>query len=254
MLKTYILIIFSMVSVIAVQPLSRYFLPTENTFVKKGNIASVDHSSWDALLQKHVDDKGNVDYAAMAADSEELNAYLKLLNENAPSENSLKNEKLAYYINLYNVATVKLIVDNYPLKSIKDLSSPWDKKWVKVGDKKYSLGQIEHKILRKMNEPRIHFAINCASYSCPKLLNKAFTTANLETLLEQATIDFINDPSRNKISEKKVQLSNIFKWYKGDFTGNGSLIEYINRYAKNKADKKAKITYLTYDWGLNESR
>lgn len=214
----------------------------------------VDHDSWNTLLSKHVDSEGNVDYSAFVEDKSKLEAYLSHLDKNPPVENWSKNEKLAYYINLYNAATVKLIIDNYPLKSIKDISSPWDKKWVMVGGKKLSLGNIEHKILRKMDEPRIHFAINCASYSCPKLVNKAFLPESMEMQLEEATIDFVNDSSRNKISENKVQLSNIFKWYKGDFTDNGTLIEYLNQYSKTKADKKAKVSYLTYDWGLNESR
>ncbi|MGI9551703.1 MAG: DUF547 domain-containing protein [Aurantibacter sp.] len=213
-----------------------------------------DHSSWNVLLQKYVDTEGNVNYAGLAKDKGKLEAYLQYLNQNAPSEDWPKNEKLAYYINLYNAATVKLIVDNYPLESIKDLRNPWDSKWVLIGGKKYSLGNIEHKILRKMNEPRIHFAINCASYSCPKLVNKAFLRDTMEEQLEDATIDFINDSSRNVISENKIKLSNIFKWYKGDFTEGGSLIDYLNRYSKTKAGAKAKISYLTYDWGLNESR
>lgn len=218
------------------------------------NIHTVNHESWDGLLKKYVDSDGNVNYAGILKESKTLDAYLQLLNENSPSDDWSKNEKLAFYINLYNAATVKLIIDNYPLKSIKDLSGPWDKKWIQIDGKKYSLGNIEHKILRKMNEPRIHFAINCASYSCPKLLNKAFLPETIEAQLEAVTIDFINDTSRNKISNKKIQLSNIFKWYKGDFTKNGSLIDYLNRYLNIKIDKKIKVSHLTYDWGLNESR
>lgn len=224
-----------------------------NSKIKTSTILE-NHDSWNELLSKHVDSEGNVDYAAFVEDKEKLAEYLDHLDKNAPSDTSSKNEKLAYYINLYNAATVKLIINNYPIKSIKDISSPWDKKWVLVNGKKLSLGNIEHKILRKMDEPRIHFAINCASYSCPKLINNAFLPKTMEEQLEAATLDFVNDSSRNKISENKVKLSNIFKWYKGDFTDNGTLIEYLNRYSKTKADKKAKISYLTYDWGLNESR
>jgi len=220
----------------------------------ENSLVRVDHDDWNALLSKHVDLEGNVDYAAFVKDIGKLEAYLDHLNKNAPNEKWSKNEKFAYYINLYNAATVKLIIDNYPLKSIKDISSPWDKKWVLVGGKKLSLGNIEHEILRKMDEPRIHFAINCASYSCPKLINQAFLPETMEAQLETATMDFVNDSSRNKISENKIQLSNIFKWYKGDFTDNGTLIDYLNRYSKTKANKKAKVSYLTYDWGLNESR
>jgi len=251
MLKTIILIL-NFVPLVCPLPITGELGYCPNSFSTEHTLP--DHSAWNDLLHKYVDAEGNVDYAAIAKESEKLEAYLGHLDANAPSKDWSKNEKLAYYINLYNAATVKLIVDNYPLKSIKDLKDPWDSKWVLIGGEKHSLGNIEHKILRKMNEPRIHFAINCASYSCPKLVSKAFLPETMEEQLETATIDFINDNSRNKISGKKAQLSNIFKWYKGDFTENGSLVDYLNRYSNIKADKKAKISYLTYDWGLNESR
>lgn len=219
--------------------------------VKEKTIFMPDHSEWNSLLKKYVNNKGDVAYKSFKANESALQNYLDHLAENSPKESWSKNKKLAYYINLYNAATVKLILDNYPTKSIKDLKNPWGKDWVKTGDGKISLGDIEHKILRKMNEPRIHFAINCASFSCPKLLNVAFTSSNMETLLEQATKDFINDTTRNKISTEKLALSNIFKWYKKDFTENGSLIAYIKPYTKIEISN-SKIKYLKYNWNLNE--
>tara|TARA_R110000868_G_scaffold125037_4_gene330420 strand:- start:11037 stop:11768 length:732 start_codon:yes stop_codon:yes gene_type:complete len=215
-------------------------------------LSKPEHIAWNNLLQKHVDQEGNVNYTAFQKDVKSLESYLDVLALNSPRDNWSRQEKLAYYINLYNAATVKLILDNYPTESIKDIRNPWDKEWVKIGAKTYSLGQIEHKILRKMSEPRIHFAINCASYSCPKLLNEAYTSANLETQLRKATFDFINDPKRNKITIDKLQLSHIFKWYKSDFTENASLIDYIAPYTKIKMKPNAKINYLEYNWNLNE--
>jgi len=147
-----------------------------------------------------------------------------------------------------------LILENYPTESIKDIKNPWGKNWVKTGDGILSLGDIEHKVLRKMNEPRIHFAINCASYSCPKLLNQAFTAEQMERQLHSVTLDFINDVSRNSISREKMLLSNIFKWYKKDFTENGSLADYIKPYTKVKIDTNTDIDYLKYDWNLNEAK
>lgn len=211
-----------------------------------------DHSKWNSLLIKYVNKKGDVDYKSFLGDISALNAYLDDLAANSPEKDWSKNEKLAYYINLYNAATVKLILDNYPTKSIKDIKNPWGKDWVKTGDGKISLGDIEHKILRKMNEPRIHFAINCASFSCPKLLNKAFTASKMEAQLEQVTLDFVNDKTRNSISEEKMRLSNIFKWYKKDFTENGSLVDYIKPYTKVEINSGTSIGYLKYDWNLNE--
>lgn len=213
---------------------------------------SPDHTTWNALLKKYVDTKGNVNYRNFKKDIKKLQGYLDYLAKNTPEAHSDKNEYLAYYINLYNAATVKLILDNYPVKSIKDINRPWDKKWVKVGSELLSLGHIEHKILRKMNEPRIHFAINCASFSCPKLLNEAFEASRLESQLQQATGDFINDSTRNIITKDRLELSTIFKWYKKDFTENSSLAEYINPYTSESIDKGAKIEFLKYNWNLNE--
>ena len=211
-----------------------------------------DHKSWDRLLHSFVDENGNVDYRGFKKESETLNRYLEQLGSNTVNENWSREKKLAYYINFYNAATVKLILDNYPLASIRDINKPWDKAWIKYGGEFISLGEIEHQILRKMNEPRIHFAINCASYSCPKLLNEAYTEGKLDKQLDKATKDFVNDLSRNKISENKVALSKIFKWYKKDFENNGSLIVYLNQYLKSSINPGAKIEYLKYNWSLNE--
>ncbi len=213
----------------------------------------IDHSEWDALLKKHVDQQGDVDYKAFAKDKEKLTSYLKELGQNPIASTAEKNERLAYYINLYNAGTVHLILENYPLKSIKDISRPWDKNWVTVGNSKYSLGDIEHKILRKMDEPRIHFAINCASYSCPRLLNEAFKASTMETQLETAARAFVNDPKRNAITEQVVEISEIFKWFKKDFTTKGTLKNYLNTYSNIKLLPTTKITYKDYDWRLNES-
>jgi len=213
---------------------------------------SVDHSIWDKLLKMYVADNGDVNYKGFKMDAETLNSYIDYLASKVPSENWSKNEKLAYYINIYNSYTVKLIIDNLPIKGIKDISNPWSKNRIKIAGKSFSLSDIENNILRKMGEPRIHFAINCASKSCPKLLNLAYTSENIDSLLEQTAKGFINNPNKNKISESSLQLSKIFKWYKEDFTKNGTLIDYLNRYSKIKIHPNATVTYLDYDWGLNE--
>ena len=124
------------------------------------------HNLWTAALQEHVDDDGNVNYKSWKEDSTYLDNYIQTLEDNPPAEVWSKNDSLAYFINAYNAVTVKLILDNYPLKSIKNLITPWRLKRFTLDGKKISLNDIEHEILRKMNEPRIHFAINCASASC----------------------------------------------------------------------------------------
>ncbi|MGW9684120.1 DUF547 domain-containing protein [Flagellimonas sp. 2504JD1-5] len=212
------------------------------------------HTLWGNLLKKYVDDEGNVDYSGLKKGVGQLDNYLNHLAQNPPSGNWTKHEKLAYYINLYNAATVKLIVDHYPIQSIKDIPNRWKKKWIKVGDETTSLNDIEHEVLRKMGEPRIHFAINCASYSCPKLLNVPFTPLSMERLLSKTAVDFVNDKTRNRFGNGSAQLSRIFKWYKGDFTEKGKLLDYVNQYLENPVREDAKVEYLDYDWSLNETK
>ncbi|QAA82769.1 DUF547 domain-containing protein [Aequorivita sp. H23M31] len=213
----------------------------------------IDHSQWDNLLQKHVDENGLVDYKRFANDKLLLNNYLIMLSKNEPTENWSLEEVLAYYINLYNAATVKLIVENYPVKSIKDISRPWTKNRILIGNREISLDEIEHGILRKMDEPRIHFALNCASISCPKLLNQAFTASKINKQLDQAAEDFING-DKNHVSPSNPLLSPIFDWYKKDFKVNGKtdVIAFINQYSNIEIHPQAKISYLKYDWNLNE--
>lgn len=217
------------------------------------NEQKTDHSLWDELLQKHVDHQGNVNYKGFLKDHKELKKYLDLLSQNPPEESWSKNKKLAYYINAYNAFTVELILEHYPLKSIKDIHNPWGQKFIQLGNESISLNDIEHNILRKMNEPRIHFAINCASVSCPKLYNKAFTSEQLDKQLDQVTREFINS-TENNISENELQLSNIFKWYEKDYLVNGirSLAHYISQYTDVQINPNAKVNFLDYNWDLNE--
>lgn len=213
------------------------------------------HLIWDRLLRKHVSPDGSVDYRGFASDRESLTSYLETLSGQIPSVQWSREARLAYFINLYNAATVLLILDHYPLESIRDISRPWGKKRVQLGDQQYSLGEIEHGILRKMDEPRIHFAINCASLSCPKLLPQAFMEKTLESQLDMAARGFIADPMRNKFREGEARLSKIFKWYRQDFTaGDAPLIEYINRYLPEPLPSNTPVSYLPYDWSLNEKK
>lgn len=213
------------------------------------------HLAWDRLLKKHVGPDGWVDYRGFASDRDSLVSYLETLGNHIPSKQWNQKARLAYYINLYNAATVLLILEHYPLESIRDIARPWGKKRIQIGDQQYSLGEIEHRILRKMGEPRIHFAINCASVSCPKLLPQAYLEKTLESQLERATRDFINDPLRNDFSNGEARLSRIFKWYQKDFTSaDTSLIDYINRYLPNPLPANIRVSYLPYNWSLNEQK
>ncbi len=214
---------------------------------------NVDHSAWNKLLQKHVNNKGFVDYKGFQKDRAALDSYLKMLAEKDPNNNWSVQELLAYYINLYNVATVQLILDNYPTKSIKDIDGAFTKGFIKVGSRELSLGGVENGVLRKMDEPRIHFAINCASISCPKLLNEAYTASKINEQLERATTEFINS-DKNEISANNPKLSKIFEFYTSDFKVDGEkdLIGYINKYSKTKINPNTTYTFKEYDWNLNE--
>ncbi|MCF8258822.1 MAG: DUF547 domain-containing protein [Flavobacteriales bacterium] len=219
------------------------------------------HDAWTALLRAHVDTKGHVSYKGLKKDVDRLDAYLRTLSDCPPSKDWSRDERLAYWVNAYNAFTVKLIIDHYPVKSIKEIgprlsvplvNSVWDIKFFKIGGVEMNLNHIEHDILRKeFDEPRIHFAIVCASFSCPQLLNESFAPQTLEKQLHDRTVAFINDPVRNRIATDRLQLSSIFDWFKGDFTKKGTLQAFIAKYAKVKVSGKAKVSYLDYDWSLN---
>ena len=209
------------------------------------------------LLQKHVTNEGVVDYKKF--NGPKLKKYLNYLEKTTVDVSWSNNKKKAFWINAYNAYTIYLIIhalNTEKIKSITDIKkegkTAWKIPFVNVGGIKYSLDYIEHEILRKtLFDPRIHVGVNCASGSCPKLGNTAFTEENIEATLEQLMKDFINDTSRNKISKKKVQISSIFNWFQKDFTNNSSLIDYLNKYSETKINSNAKISYLKYDWSLN---
>lgn len=224
--------------------------------------AQPSHSDFDALLKEHVNSQGGVNYKAFKSDEQKLNTYLEAMKQNSPSDIWNDNEKLIYWINVYNALTIQLILKYYPLKSIKDIGSsiqipfvntPWDIECFEVGEKELSLNNIEHGIIRKdFEEPRIHFALVCAAVSCPKLLNEAYDANRLDEQLTAQTKAFLANPSKNKISKDRLQLSKLFNWYGGDFRKNGTLVEFLNKYSTIEIDKKAKTSFLDYDWGLNE--
>lgn len=211
----------------------------------------IDHMVWDQLLLLNVSNEGRVDYKGFIRDKFLFDKYFKSLSTNYPEENAETTEKLAYWVNLYNAIVMKMVIDHYPIKSINDLENPWKKKSITINNKEYSLDDIEHTVLRNMNEPRIHFLLNCAATSSPKLWNRAYTNRNITQALEEKTIEYINDPSKNLVASDNVKLSRVFEWYAKDFN-NGDVKNYINQYAKEKIQKSSKIAYLEYDWSLNE--
>ena len=220
----------------------------------------VDNSVYAELLQKYVKN-GFVDYRGLKNNEQKLDQYLKILEKTDPSSLTRK-EQFAFYINTYNAWTIKLILTKYPdVNSIKDLgsffSSPWKKKIVRVNGKVLTLDNIEHDILRPLfKDPRVHFAVNCASKSCPPLRAEPYQGSKLDRQLDEVTKAFINDSSRNKVEGDILWVSKIFSWYGEDFNGGieGFFLKYAQGALKEQITEKRgqlKIKYLDYDWSLN---
>lgn len=226
----------------------------------------INHAEWDRLLRKNVSQNGRVNYKGFKLDSKKLDAYLRYLSK-VSIEHYPKKEQLAYWINAYNAFTVDMVIRDYPVKSIKDIRNARslvaklagsNQVWIEklrysFDGEELSLYNIENtKLLKGLFDPRIHFVINCASYSCPRLWNRAYTAENVNREMDAMAAEFINDQSKNTIVSNSLQLSQIFEWYKDDFTQNGSLIEYLNKYSKIKINAGAKLNFKDYDWRLNE--
>ncbi len=239
------------------------------------------HKQWDALLKQHVHwnkdgTASSVDYAGLAKDRARLDLYLKNLSSVDKQEYSRwpLNEQQAFLINAYNAHTVQLILTRYPnLASIKDFgglfSSPWKQEFFSLLGEKRSLDDVEHKLLRgdkRYKEPRIHFAVNCASIGCPALRDEAYTGAKLAAQLEDQTIRFLRDNSRNRFYLKtgNYVVSRIFDWYQEDFDKYSKGVKsFLIQYADKTGMHPAEVSYLkqntfsldyfTYDWSLNKA-
>ena len=243
------------------------------------------HTAWTALLRKHVrlvrgGQATQVAYAGVRADRAALKAYLDSLSAVTPATFAGwgRAERQAFLINAYNAFTVELILTRYPeLKSIKDLgsllNSPWKPKWIPLLGTNVSLDDIEHAMLRKRgdhDDPRVHFAVNCASIGCPALREEAFVTSRLDAQMDEQTLRFMSDRTRNRFNPQRgrLELSKIFDLYGEDFRlghrGIGSLQGFAARYADQLADAPADreriragavdIAFTDYDWALNDAR
>lgn len=210
------------------------------------------HATWNDLIYQNVAANGDVNYKGFKNNWSVLRNYIADLGKQLPEEGWSKEEKLAYWMNAYNAMTIDLILRNYPIASIKDIKNPWDQRLWKLGAKWYNLNEIEHQILRKMGDPRIHFGINCASFSCPPLLNEAFTSTKVDKQLDTLAVRFINDTERNIITPNSVKVSKIFSWFSKDFKQDGDLVSFLNKYSKTPISAKAKKSYVDYNWNLNE--
>ena len=223
-----------------------------------------DHQLFEGLLKNYVDEDGGVGYRALAGEAGRLDAYIDALGR-APFDELGRNEKLALLINAYNAFTLRLILDHYPVGSIKDIPAPkrWnDRRW-NVGGHVWSLNQIEHEEIRpKFNEPRIHFALVCAAVGCPKLRSEAYAADRLEAQLEDQARSTHRDDRwfRYDRDRNMVVLTRLYDWYGGDFEqAAGSVVAYAAAYSpqlKRALDSGTppKVRWLDYDWSLNERR
>lgn len=231
---------------------------------------SLSHDSWDRLLKKYVDSKGLVNYKAWkasSADRRSLEAYLNKLST-VTTKGSPRETQLAYWINAYNAVTVWGILREYPTSSIRNHTAKlwgyniWKNLKLRVAGSQLSLEDIEHKILRKAGEPRIHFAIVCASIGCPRLLAEAYTAENLDNQLNENAIDFFADNRKFRWdnNRKSVQLSPILDWFDEDFgKTQAEQLAFCSRFAPEGArallaSGKARVTFLDYDWNLNSQK
>lgn len=204
------------------------------------------------FLRKYVSTSGKVNYSDIKTNKLSLEIILKEIESNYQQSNWTNNQKLAYWINVYNIYTIKLVVDNYPTNSITKITSePWKKKFIKLGGSTMSLAHVENEIIRKkFNEPRVHFALNCASKSCPNLLNAAYTPSNIQSKLTSQTKKFLDDTSKNEFDKKEISISKIFDWYAADFNKIGTTIDFINKYRTEQLNSP-KVEYKEYSWDLN---
>lgn len=236
--------------------------------VNRAGAGAADHAAFDALLARRArnsrDGVVRVDYAgwkASAADRAALKAYIASLSRLAPLTLT-RPEQFAFWANLYNAVTIDVVLDAYPVRSIRDIRSglsagPWKRKVASIGGVELSLDDMEHNILRKgWSDPRVHYAVNCASYSCPNLPLRAWRGATLGPALDAAARAYVNSARGVTFEGDVLVVSSIYDWYAPDFGGTDTrVIAHLARYAneplKTRLQTATRIGRHTYDWSLN---
>ena len=230
---------------------------------------SIDHSSWNDLLSRNVRKRNDgvnlFNYAGISdADRSNLAGFIANLSGISISQYN-RAEQLAYWINLYNALTVQVMLDHYPVDSIRDIKispglfviGPWNASIVSIEDENLSLNDIEHRILRPIwRDPRLHYVLNCASIGCPNLLNRAYPSSGMDKLLDQAATTYVNDPRGVSIVNGKVSVSKIYDWFISDFGGSEkTVLRHIQQFAKPQLAARlreiGKLSGEHYDWSIN---
>lgn len=227
---------------------------------------TINHDSWNRLLGRYVVESadGINRFAYQSAKNEDgqlLSQYISRLADTQISRYN-RDQQRAFWINLYNALTIQVVLDNYPLDSIRDISSgffssgPWSLELIKIEGEALTLDDIEHRILRPIwQDSRIHYAVNCASLGCPNLQQQAFTADNTEALLNQAATEFINHPRAVAINNNELKVSSIYDWFEEDFGDESGVIAHIKQFADDQLANRLKdineIDDYHYDWRLN---
>lgn len=198
---------------------------------------------------------GKVKYAAIKSNPQALREILASAKDMSVSISDAATYQ-AFWINAYNLLVIDNIVKNYPLKSPLDVAGFFDKTKHEIGGKSITLNGIENNLLRAKfpKEARFHFVLVCAGLGCPPIINTAYSPKTLEKQLQEQTVLALNNPNFIKVSKNKVQISQLFEWYRGDFEQKGNTVDFINTYRKEQLPEKAKVSYYPYDWSLNETK
>jgi len=232
--------------------------------------ATIDHAAWGGFLNRFLaqspDGINRIAYAQVDANGRsQLDRYVSDMTA-LPISSYNRDEQMAYWFNLYNALTVQVILDHYPVGSIRDIDispglfsdGPWGKKLVTIEGEHVALDDIEHQILRPIwGDPRIHYGVNCASLGCPNLLPEPLNAVTLDQQLDQAAFDFINHERGVSVAGDRLVVSSIFSWFSGDFGGRDqNVIAHLKRYASPELAKKlssvSSIYDDRYDWRLND--
>ncbi len=267
------LVVFSLAGFTVLESI---FAPSADLWEKwQANDASstikVDHKAWAAFLKTYVrTDKAGVNRVAYGkvskADKEALHGYLEALRGVTVADLN-RNEQLAYWINLYNALTVRLVIQFYPVKSIQDINlssglfggGPWNEKLIRINGEMISLNDIEHRILRPIwKDPRIHYAVNCASVGCPNLAAVPYTGDDIDAMLRRAAQEFVNSPRGLRYTDDGLVVSKIYAWFSEDFGGSDSLVlDHLATHASSNTEVKImqslEIDAYEYDWSLNDA-